>query len=117
MYVSGEGVELGNSLILGGNVYMPNSPLALGNSASVAGAVFAEEVTIDNSATVAYDAAILGLDGCDLPPGGCEDCGDCGNPTPACGDDGTCGPCQTDDDCCGPTVCMPDGTCGHVAPN
>lgn len=115
VYVSGAGVQLGNSLVLGGNIYMPNSPIELGNSASVAGALFAQDVVIGNSATVIYDAAILDLDGCEPPPGGCEDCGDCGNPSPSC-NDGRCGECTTDADCCGPTVCLPDGTCGHVVP-
>lgn len=117
IYSSGSGISLGNSILLHGNVYMPNSPLSLGNSAIVNGALFAQDVEIANSALITYDAAILDLDGCKLPPGGCDDCGDCDNPTPACGDDGTCGACETDEDCCGPTVCLPDGTCGYVGPN
>jgi hypothetical protein len=117
IYASGDGISLGNSIILNGNIYMPNSPLDVGNGALVNGAVFAQDVDVSNSAFITYDAAILGLDGCKLPPGGCDDCGDCENPTPSCGDDGTCGACATDDDCCGPTVCLADGTCGYVGPN
>lgn len=117
IYSSGAGITLGNSLALYGNIYMPNSPLSLDNSALVEGAVFAKNINVGNSASITYDAAILDLEGCKGPPqAGCDDCNDCGGATPACGGDGVCGPCVTDADCCGPTVCLADGTCAYAGP-
>lgn len=113
IYVGAE-FKFANNFVLGANLYQPNAVLSANNAAEIWGSLFVGGLNLASPFTVHYDQAILDLDGCEDPGGGCGDCHDCANPTPAC-NGGTCGPCQVDADCCPPLVCD-QGLCKAIEP-
>ena len=106
--------EFTSNFVLGGNLYQPNGMFTANNMAEIWGSLFVGGLTLSSPFTVHYDQAILDLNGCEDPGGGCTDCHDCANPTPAC-KDGTCEPCVVDSDCCPPLVCD-QGQCKVILP-
>lgn len=111
-YVAGPRVTFDGSATIAANVYAPNAVVDTGGSLRARGAVAARSFTASGSVDVAYDEAILKVEGCAAPSAPCTTCNDCGGAAPAC-NGGTCGACKTDADCCGPLSCR-DGAC--VAP-
>lgn len=105
--------KFSSNFVLGANLYQPNATFTANNMAEIWGSLFVGGLTLSSPFTVHYDQAILELDGCS-EGGGCGDCHDCANPTPAC-KDGTCAPCQLDSDCCPPLVCD-QGLCKAIEP-
>ena len=112
MYVAGPRVTFDGSATIAANVYAPNAVVDTGGSLRARGAVAARTFTASGSVDVAYDEAILKVEGCAAPSAPCKTCNDCGGSAPAC-NGGTCGACKTDADCCAPLSCR-DGAC--VAP-
>ncbi|HEY8376730.1 MAG TPA: hypothetical protein VIK91_09590, partial [Nannocystis sp.] len=110
----GAAFKFASNFVLGANLYQPNAVLSANNAAEIWGSLFVGGLNLASPFTVHYDQAVLELDGCEEPGGGCGDCHDCANPTPAC-NDGACGPCQSDADCCPPLVCA-DGLCLAILP-
>lgn len=114
LYVEGE-VKFANTFTLGANLYQPNALFTANNKSEIWGALFVGGLQLASEMTIHYDQAILELEGCEDPGGGCTDCHDCANPTPSCGDDGTCEPCVVDADCCPPLACD-GGVCKAITP-
>ncbi len=114
LYVGGE-VKFANTFTLGANLYMPNKVFTANNSAEIWGSLFVGGLQLASPVVIHYDSAVLDLDGCEDPGGGCGDCHDCANPTPSCGDNGTCEPCEVNADCCPPLACD-GGICKAVTP-
>lgn len=112
MYVAGPRVTFDGSATIAANVYAPNAVVDTGGSLRARGAVAAKAFTASGSVDVAYDEAILAVEGCAAPGAPCKTCNDCGGASPSC-NGGTCGACKTDADCCAPLSCH-DGAC--VAP-
>lgn len=112
IYVGGQ-FKFASNFVLGANLYQPNATFTANNMAEIWGSLFVGGLQIASPFTVHYDQAILDLEGCD-EGGGCTDCHDCANPTPAC-KNGTCAPCQQDSDCCPPLVCD-QGLCKAIIP-
>ncbi len=106
--------KFASNFVLGANLYQPNAMFTANNMAEIWGSLFVGGLALASPFTVHYDQAILDLSGCEEPGGGCTDCHDCANPTPAC-KDGTCEPCVVDSDCCPPLVCD-QGQCKVILP-
>jgi hypothetical protein len=114
LYVGGE-VKFANTFTLGANLYMPNKVFTANNSAEIWGSLFVGGLQLASPVVIHYDSAVLDLEGCEDPGGGCGDCHDCANPTPSCGENGTCEPCEVNADCCPPLACD-GGICKAVTP-
>lgn len=112
IYVDGA-FKFASALTLGANLYQPNATFTASNVAEIWGSIFVGGLDLSSPFVVHYDQAILDLEGCD-EGGGCTDCHDCANPTPAC-KGGSCVPCQLDSDCCPPLVCD-QGLCKAILP-
>jgi hypothetical protein len=111
VYVGGTQVTASNALSMSANLYAGRATFTANNTFDLRGALFVDQLSAANSFTVAYDDAILNLDGCAAADAGCSSCRQCANPTPACRN-GACGRCQTDADCCPPLSCEPvSGQC------
>ncbi len=106
--------KFSSNFVLGANLYQPNAMFTANNMAEIWGSLFVGGLTLASPFTVHYDQAILDLNGCEEPGGGCTDCHDCANPTPAC-KNGTCEQCVVDSDCCPPLVCD-GGQCKVILP-
>lgn len=106
--------KFSSNFVLGANLYQPNAMFTANNMAEIWGSLFVGGLTLASPFTVHYDQAILDLNGCEDPGGGCTDCHDCANPTPAC-KNGTCEQCMVDSDCCPPLVCD-GGQCKVILP-
>jgi hypothetical protein len=104
IYVGGTQVTASNALELSANLYAGRATFSANNNVDMRGALFVDQLSAANSFSVAYDDAILNLDGCASADAGCSSCRQCANPTPACRN-GSCGRCQTDADCCPPLAC------------
>jgi len=114
VYVGGA-VKFANTFTLGANLYQPNAVFTANNKSEIWGSLFVGGLQLASEMTIHYDQAILDLDGCEDPGGGCTDCHDCANPTPSCGEDGTCEPCEVSADCCPPLACV-QGECKAITP-
>ncbi|MEZ4380335.1 MAG: hypothetical protein R3A79_03250 [Nannocystaceae bacterium] len=110
----GEAFKFASNFTLGANLYQPNATFTANNTAEIWGSIFVGGLNLASPFIVHYDQAILDLEGCEDPNGGCEDCHDCANPTPAC-KDGGCGPCESTADCCPPLNCIA-GECKAIYP-
>ncbi len=104
VYVGGTSVALAGSIGLGANLHAPNAVLTTEASLDVKGSLFARALDVTGAVNVDYDEAIMDLQGCQAPGGGCSSCRDCEGATPAC-KGGKCGACVVDGDCCAPMVC------------
>lgn len=113
IYVGGA-FKFASNFTLGANLYQPNATFTANNMAEIWGSLFVGGLTLASPFIVHYDQAILDLEGCEDPNGGCGDCHDCANPTPAC-KDGMCGPCESSADCCPPLNCV-EGECKAIYP-
>ena len=114
VYVGGT-VKFANTFTLGANLYQPNAVFTANNKSEIWGSLFVGGLQLASEMVIHYDQAILDLDGCEDPGGGCTDCHDCANPTPSCGEDGTCEPCEVSADCCPPLQCV-QGECKAITP-
>lgn len=114
VYVGGT-VKFANTFTLGANLYQPNAVFTANNKSEIWGSLFVGGLQLASEMIIHYDQAILDLDGCEDPGGGCTDCHDCANPTPSCGEDGTCEPCEVNSDCCPPLACV-QGVCKAITP-
>jgi hypothetical protein len=108
-YVAGTEVGVNGTMRLAGNLYAPNAIVRLNGTQATRGSVIAKGLAQNGSLSIAYDEAILQVQGCEAPGGGCASCRDCAGATPAC-KGGKCGACETNGDCCAPLLCQ-GGTC------
>ncbi len=109
MYVGGQ-VTFASLFTFGGNLYQPNAVFNAAGLSSIWGSLYVGGINLVGAFAIHYDEAILDIEGCGEPGGGCIDGDDCGNPTPAC-IEGTCVPCQVDADCGPPLTCQEGGVC------
>lgn len=109
VYTGGSRFGLAGSAELGGNFYAPNADIQLASAFKMSGAIFGNELSFAGGFDIRYDEAVLDVQGCEKPGGGCNSCNDCPASTPAC-KGGTCGACTSNADCCSPLRCS-NGQC------
>jgi hypothetical protein len=109
LYVDGPNVLLNGAVSLAANLYAPNAVIRPNGAYVVRGAVFGKGFEFNGGLDVAYDEAILKVQGCEAPGGSCSSCNECTGATPACRG-GKCVACESDADCCAPLLCR-SGAC------
>ena len=109
VYMGSPRLTLAGEAHFAGLFYAAGSDINLQSHITAYGALYCNNFLGQGDNTdIHYDKAALSQSyGCDVSPGTCTTCADCGNQ--ACLN-GTCSPCTTSADCCPPLICNA-GTC------